>query len=293
MTNIIKDYNMETTITKGKLVKDSIHLHRKKQEKGLDSFYNRLQEFVKEKDQLLSDLKEFVSTEEYRKEGCSSLMMEGRDLVDECEEIKELSDFVEFWKKEVRVKDTNHLLNQVNEVMNHVWLEDRNRRLKISRSELTVPFLIQDFKKSILRWEREVDRDYENYDFIQFCYQLIDDIEFGRGIEMMDRFGNRYDFVGHLKLKNRWGQTEDELHINYTIPKMELEWLNKVYQFFQDRIDFWEELDPEEDDLNMFYPLQFDDKEDMEDVSDNIIRFYEQLRNSTKIEINRLDSSLD
>ena len=65
---------------------------------------------------------------------------------------------------------------------------------------------------------------------------------------------------------------------------MKLEWLNKTYKFFQDRVDFWEELNPEEDDLSMFYPLQIDNPEDV-NIPYQITRFYEQLRNSIKFKI--------
>lgn len=85
---------------------------------------------------------------------------------------------------------------------------------------------------------------------MDFCFDLIGMIEGGRTLEINDEYGNRYEFVGHLTIPN-WTGRLSRVCIDYTIPEMELDCLKKSNEFFQKRIDYWEQLNLEEDDLRI------------------------------------------
>ena len=69
---------------------------------------------------------------------------------------------------------------------------------------------------------------------------------------------------------------------------MELDCLKKSNEFFQKRIDYWEQLNLEEDDLSRFHPIKIDLSEENW-FCDSIQFLYEILRNDITEKLTKIE----
>ena len=185
-------------------------------------------------------------------------------------------------KKVELVNDSIQLQKQVKEIVEKT---PGRKRIFLENNERLKKLFVEDFVNSIREMERDGNSDY--HVFMDFCYDLIHMIEGGRTLEINDEYGNRYEFVGHLTIPD-WTGGLSRVCIDYTIPEMELDWLKKSKEFFQKRIDYWEQLDLEEDDLSRFYPIKINLSEENW-FCDSIQFLYEILRNDITEKLTKVE----
>ena len=163
-------------------------------------------------------------------------------------------------------------------------VERNTERLFLPHNEKLKKLFVEDLITSLREWE---EKDYSNdyHLFSEFCYDLVGMIEQGRTLNMYDEYGNRFEFIGHL-IKPDWRGGLREVCIDYVIPEMGLEWLKKSNEFFQERVEYWEQFNPIEQGLcevGFSVPINYEEHwfiDDLQFVYERLVEsIYQKLNN--------------